>query len=163
MAQVGDKYIIEIGAEFKNQGGGFGEPLYLIKGFRSLVFDENGLFKLEKYDPPNADDAYRKGAEDAWNAIRSVAMYREVKNAEDIHELIHEHQTKIDFNVGDEIMNNEGIRYVVMDFDSTKLYCYSENGMLEEFALPANNIKKTGRFHKEVGMLVDNLGCDVRG
>ena len=42
--QIGDKYIIEIGSHMTNEDG----DLYLIKGFNSLVFDKNGLDKLEK-------------------------------------------------------------------------------------------------------------------
>ena len=57
MAKVGDKYIIEIGEVFKANGtywaygceeNEYVEELYRIKGFNYLVFDENGLKKLEK-------------------------------------------------------------------------------------------------------------------
>ena len=44
MANVGDKFIIEIGEVFT-------ENLYRVKGFNSLVFDDNVLNKLEKYEP----------------------------------------------------------------------------------------------------------------
>ena len=43
MAQVGDKFEIEIEDVFENEDG---EELYRIKGFRSLVFDEQGIRKL---------------------------------------------------------------------------------------------------------------------
>ena len=43
MAKIGDKYVIEIDSHMTRKGG----DLYGIKGFRSLVFDENGLRKLE--------------------------------------------------------------------------------------------------------------------
>lgn len=39
MINVGDKFIIEIGKVFEQDG----ENLYRIKGFKSLVFDEYGL------------------------------------------------------------------------------------------------------------------------
>lgn len=42
MANVGDKFVVEIGDIFEQDG----ETLYRIKGFKSLVFDENGLKKL---------------------------------------------------------------------------------------------------------------------
>lgn len=45
MANVGDKFIIEIGDVV-------GDNLYKIKGFNALVFDDNGLKKLRKYDDP---------------------------------------------------------------------------------------------------------------
>lgn len=60
MYKVGDKFIIEIGEEYY-----YKEPtetieqinspgiLYRIKDFNSLVFDENGLDRLEKYEDDN--------------------------------------------------------------------------------------------------------------
>lgn len=56
MAKAGDKFIIEIGEVFKTTGtymayGCEEESLYRVKGFNSLVFDDNGLNKLEKYEP----------------------------------------------------------------------------------------------------------------
>lgn len=46
MAEIGDKFIIEIGSKFYNSAN---ETLYRIKGFNSLVFDENGISKLTPY------------------------------------------------------------------------------------------------------------------
>jgi hypothetical protein len=60
MAKVGDKFIIEIGEVFTAKGtytaygceeNEYEENLYRVKGFNSLVFDDEGLSKLEKYDP----------------------------------------------------------------------------------------------------------------
>jgi hypothetical protein len=52
--KVGDKFVIEIGEVYSN-GLPFAddnEPctLYRIKGFKSLVFDENGIDRLEKLE-----------------------------------------------------------------------------------------------------------------
>lgn len=50
MPKVGDKYIIEIAEVIQireMESVGF---LYRVKGFNSLVFDNVGLDKLEKYD-----------------------------------------------------------------------------------------------------------------
>lgn len=64
MAEVGDKFIIEIDEVFKAKGtykayGGeeneYEENLYRVKGFNSLVFDDNGLNRLEKYEPPEEE------------------------------------------------------------------------------------------------------------
>ena len=58
MAKVGDKFIIEIGEVFTAKGtymaygceeNEYEENLYRIKWFNSLVFDDNGLNRLEKY------------------------------------------------------------------------------------------------------------------
>ena len=46
MAEIGDKFTIEIGSKFYNSAN---ETLYRIKGFNSLVFDENGISKLTPY------------------------------------------------------------------------------------------------------------------
>lgn len=51
MANIGDKFIITIGDKAENEQSG--ETLYRIKGFKSLVFDENGIGKLEKYNGNN--------------------------------------------------------------------------------------------------------------
>lgn len=51
--KVGDKFVIEIAELYENVLNGIdalatSEPLYKIKGFNSLVFDENGLDRLEE-------------------------------------------------------------------------------------------------------------------
>ena len=43
MAKVGDKFVIEISDIFKSEDG---TELYRIKGFNSLVFDSEGIRKL---------------------------------------------------------------------------------------------------------------------
>lgn len=56
MASVGDKYIIEIGEKMGD--------LYRVKGFSSLVFDEYGLSKLERYEPKaETEDELKVGDE----------------------------------------------------------------------------------------------------
>ena len=49
MANVGDKFVIEIDKVFTESNNG--NKLYRIKGFNSLVFDENGIIRLEKFEP----------------------------------------------------------------------------------------------------------------
>lgn len=58
MARIGDRYIIEIGAELYAWNSCKSEwhkdhdkPLYRIKGFNSLIFDDEGLRRLEKVYP----------------------------------------------------------------------------------------------------------------
>lgn len=58
MANIGDKFIITIGDKAENEQSG--ETLYRIKGFKSLVFDENGIEKLEKYEGHNVEVARRR-------------------------------------------------------------------------------------------------------
>lgn len=60
------KYIIELENKAFRQADSisvnFDETLYRVKGFRSLVFDKNGLDKLTPYDQ---DEAYQRGYDDA--------------------------------------------------------------------------------------------------
>lgn len=52
--KVGDRFIIEIGEIYHNDDGG--APLYRVKGFNSLVFDESGLSKLQKIEAVGAQE-----------------------------------------------------------------------------------------------------------
>ena len=45
---VGDKFVIEIGETFYSDNDC--KKLYSIKGFNALIFDENGLDRLEKLE-----------------------------------------------------------------------------------------------------------------
>lgn len=71
---VGQKFIIEIGAER------LGDPiLYRIKGFNTLVFDDNGLDRLEQYNGITLKDAYdegyEKGLRDAWECAKVITNF----------------------------------------------------------------------------------------
>lgn len=98
--QIGDKYIIEIGAIAEMPDG---KKKYFIKPFESLVFDRKGLEQLEKlekatgniyqtgydkgfedgkadviYNPELIDELkqveYIRGLEDAWKLARKIEM-----------------------------------------------------------------------------------------
>lgn len=88
--KIGDKYIVEIDSHMTNKNG----DLYGVKGFRSLVFDQNGLNKLKSYDDEMdsayaegyalaeskyreardqvEQEAYQRGLDDAWDAARKI-------------------------------------------------------------------------------------------
>ena len=53
MAKPGDKYIIEIENVYKSVPGADPVALYKVKGFNTLVFDHNGISKLERYQEPD--------------------------------------------------------------------------------------------------------------
>lgn len=80
MIDAGDKYIIELEAAYGFVHGDGLEnvpTLYRVKGFRSLVFDEEGLKKLVPLDqmrPSWWDEAYEKGLDDAWAAARKITV-----------------------------------------------------------------------------------------
>ena len=50
MTKIGDKFVIEVAEILGNPNG---KKLYLMKGFNTLVFDEHGITKLEKYSQEN--------------------------------------------------------------------------------------------------------------
>lgn len=81
--KVGDKFIVEIddvmlGSTAENNP----TALYRIKGFNSLVFDKNGLDKLEKIPTSDAKDwsetievmerEYNRGLNDAWELAKKL-------------------------------------------------------------------------------------------
>lgn len=90
MYEAGDKFVIEIGEAYIYCGFRETEEqknmparLYRIKGFKSLVFDENGLKKLkpvgsEETTEANAgyskgwSDGYDNGLADMWEFIEKV-------------------------------------------------------------------------------------------
>ena len=82
--KVGDKFLIEI-EEVYDTGLPFSSPdeLFKVKGFNSLVFDKNGLDKLEKIDenPVRAEtvseiltEKYEQGLNDAWELARKIIV-----------------------------------------------------------------------------------------
>ena len=87
------KYIIEIEDE-PYAVNDFHKPfLYKAKGFNSLVFDMDGLNKLEqfeedKYDFDNVyDEAYKNGLNDAWNAACKIVNSPITDHLEEIFDI----------------------------------------------------------------------------
>ena len=81
MYKIGDKFVIEIGwtthsVDAKRKP----ITLYAINGFNTLVFDKNGLDRLEKLDSDYVnenykllqDAAYIDGLNDAWELAREI-------------------------------------------------------------------------------------------
>lgn len=68
---VGDKFVIKIGDIFEKDG----ENLYRVKGFKSLVFDENGIKKLipiEEVTKVEMEAARNAGREEVWELANFV-------------------------------------------------------------------------------------------
>lgn len=74
---VGDKFIVEIDSIYNDEL----KELYKVKGFNSLVFDDNGLDKLEKYDEVNErlelieelkQEEYNRGLNDVWVLVNRM-------------------------------------------------------------------------------------------
>jgi len=68
------KYIINIEDEpLVRKSALYGEAaVYKVHGFRSLVFDRNGLDKLTPYDEEEVRKEYQKGLSDAWECARKI-------------------------------------------------------------------------------------------
>jgi len=84
---IGDKFVITISEKYAPTGTESArqdspDTLYRMNGFKSLVFDAEGLRKLKRCEPPKTidieairDDAYYNGAREAWElASRIISM-----------------------------------------------------------------------------------------
>lgn len=70
MTNVGDKFVIEIADVYQKVDNGDGpETLYRMKGFNSLVFDEQGINKLERYNSEPQDTDNCLSMQDMIDAI----------------------------------------------------------------------------------------------
>lgn len=91
MYKVGDKFVIEIGEEYSfttylktEEQKKSPKDLYRIKGFNSLVFDENGLDRLTSYNEEFDNNVkaiadaekygYEKGLNDGWECAKKICL-----------------------------------------------------------------------------------------
>lgn len=84
--KVGDKFVVEIKEIFENDADDIihEKELYRMKGFNSLVFDTNGLKKLEKVEEPTPihveqaqeclNAQYNRGLNDAWELSKKIIL-----------------------------------------------------------------------------------------
>ena len=174
--KTGDKFVIEIGAER------LGDPiLYRIKGFNTLVFDDNGLDKLERYDADakaNADynSGYEDGLRDAWECEKRIydmtgkerkecfcrdSLYQlmtELTASEAIAKLKEYEAKQAEIKVGDEIIN-EGDKGVVTCVNRDVCDVIWFDGSVNE-AFEKRNLRKTGR-HYDIDSILEQLkGAD---
>lgn len=175
---VGQKFVIEI-------GHGIVDPLYgaryFIKGFNTLVFDDNGLDRLERYDADakaNADynSGYEDGLRDAWECAKKVAMYDvniyeifgtiilkrvwDMNPSEAIDKLKEYEAKQSEIKVGDEVINS-GDKGVVTRANSICNVCgvmWFDGSVSEE--LEKKFLRKTGR-HYDIDSILEQLkGAD---
>ena len=170
--KVGDKFIIEIAEVYENVLSGIdafeaatSEPLYRIKGFNSLVFDKNGLDKLEKLKeslPIPYSEAYKKGMSDTWDVARELCEtgYSEctemfgdetvehvIKNFTplEIKEKMKSYKKDKEIHIGDKVQDcDDNIKAIVLDKDNLnsddEWIVYTENRCVEYWH--ESNIKK---------------------
>ena len=77
--KAGDKFVVEVDKVLSDADSPFIEgELYRIKGFKSLVFDEFGLDKLDKYYPvpttTEYDEGYVDGKETGMGEAWKIAL-----------------------------------------------------------------------------------------
>lgn len=75
MINVGDKFVVEIKKVFEQDG----EKLYRAKGFKSLVFDDNGLKKLvplEEIAKKEMEAVRNAGREEVWELAKFLHITR---------------------------------------------------------------------------------------
>ena len=141
--KVGDKFVIEIGEVYNNglpfNGKSTPCDLYRIEGFNSLVFDENGLDRLNRLDSDYVneyfgelqDEAYKQGMRDAL---------------------------KDSFNVGDVVKVKNGYEFVVTHIsEGTHLFGITETGDTYT-AIHKTHCEKTGK-HIDIQNILSQIGA----
>ena len=165
------KYIIEIENEpfGRNDDPFFPhgmDELYRAKGFKSLVFDKNGLDKLIPYIEPD-----RKAIEDevwefAWEVLQlDLPVFREIFGYDTDKMDYREYKSKYEawkkqrdeIHVGDEvIIKSDGVKGVVLDEDLCgEFSVFTENGCCEAYR--KIHFEKTGRHFPEVTELLKKM------
>ena len=172
--KVGDKFIIEIAEVYENVlssvdvfEAATSEPLYRIKGFNSLVFDKNGLDKLEKLKeslPIPYSEAYKKGMSDTWDVARELCEtgYSEctemfgdetvehvIKNFTplEIKEKMKSYKKDKEIHIGDKVQDcDDNTKAIILDKEDlgneyeNEWIVYTENGCVESWR--ESDIKK---------------------
>ena len=170
--KVGDKFIIEIAEVYENVlsdvdvfEAATSEPLYRIKGFNSLVFDKNGLNKLEKLKKPFSvpySESYEKGMSDTWNIARELCEtdYSEcsemfgdetveyaIKNFTplEVKEKMKSYKKDKEIHIGDKVQDcDDNTKAIILDKDNLnsddEWIVYTENRCIEYWH--ESNIKK---------------------
>lgn len=138
---MGKKYVIELEDKAFSQSEApltEDEILYRVKGFRSLVFDKNGLDKLTPLKD-EIKEAYDRGY--AQGLIQGKVDTR--REAEVIR-------------VGDEVeVINSGNKYVIAWIDRLSYCGFSYDGV--NCVLQADDVRKTGRHFDEVEKLLEAM------
>lgn len=177
------KYIIEIEEEpLVRKSDLHGEDaVYRTSGFKSLVFDQNGLDKLiqankvltcgdaDRLESEGYKRGYKNGLEKAWEAARWICECQDVSwlyqafGAEETDHIIPnitveegieamEKYKDSSIVVGNEVEINDGIKTVVLD---GVFYVLTENGCVEK--VNKTEMTPTGRQTININELLDKL------
>lgn len=161
---MGRKYIIELEDKpFTNDETK--EFLWRVKGFRSLVFDNEGIKRLASADDMfdqwtvtiNEAKAYDNGLNSAWETAREITRHSisvlENNTANEAKALL-ARKAKEDLEIGDEVIF-DGIKAVVLDIYDDLVDALTENMCIESRAI--HKVKKTGRKIKSVQSVIDEM------
>lgn len=186
MANIGDKYIIEISGVFKNEDQRFRKPLYKMMHFNSLVFDEEGISRLTPYEPNN-DEEYQRGLNDAWEAARKIAgapslggltthevmelfgtsLATEVMYMVTVDQAIEklrtyeaEEKAEEEIKVGDEVETNYTGNVIIAGKPKDGWYVTIAKNFARYSIHESRIIKKTGRHFPQVAELLDAMEED---
>lgn len=169
-ANVGDRFIIEIGAIADVQGLGADndniDTLYKVKGFNSLVFDDNGIKKLAKAKDlkDEVKEAYNKGYAKAMEDIQEVVrmllamdyndkdlyfggshITAEILSEFDVREIVERLEAykkeQSEIRVGGEVEINDS-EVIVTYVRGSKMYVLYGDGSTEEVTVNHTEIRK---------------------
>lgn len=132
MIRAGDRYVIEIGEVINNN-------LYRIKGFNTLVFDQNGLDKLERFNY-EANKYYTRGYKEGFT------------NGKEISELLND-----TICVGDEV-RIDGTPVIVTNIQNDYFRGMDANGY--NYTHEINAVIKTNNHYPEIAKILSKLNED---
>ena len=159
---AGDKFVIKIGDVLDSYTEI--DPLYRIKGFNSLVFDEAGLDKLEKYK--THEDAYEEGKKFAGDTYKQLfdlnsaeledifgkdgGSFKHILSKYSIDLISEMLQSYVPtYEVGDELSCNGErwlVTFVQREDELNVFYLLREDGYSDAFIQSdMKNFRKTGR------------------
>ena len=170
------KYIIEIEDEPFGRDDDMEHYLYRAKGFKSLVFDQEGLAKLVEFDhmrPSWYEETYQKGLDDAWDAVKyycdtavSLRMgmfgcytpkaFIEMYTPSEAIAKLKEYKQQYHVEIGDEIyLNDKGYTGVVTALDGEHIVYMCQNG--KWCAGDNGAVHKTGRRFPEIAEVLKRM------
>lgn len=155
------------------------EALYRANGFRSLVFDQNGLDKLTPYEEPDESAVELQGAEKAWELAKKISiMPDEAKKevwgtdkyntinlgysyaeAAKRYEAWQKNVADDEIKVGDEVTDNYSTA-VVLYTHGRRVGLLFNSGVNRGIAHETYKMewKKTGRFFPELTEMLKKIG-----
>ena len=169
---MGKKFIIEIDDAYLSMTGHVPARLYRVKGFNSLVFDENGLNKLTPYDESASE---LRGAEKAWELAKKISImpdeakkevwgtdkYNTINLGYSYAEAAERYEAwmkkKNEIKVGDEVSDCT-CTGVVIDIRGDCFRILYSNGA--SYLISKKEFKKIGRHIPEVADLLKKIGGD---